>query len=429
MVRHDVLFQKPSTKPVNGGEDTILWEDLMRLTIALAAGFAALSTAAAAQPPAAPPARPAATAAPLDHADYGKGENWVCRPNRQDPCANSLDATIVSADGSTKREDFVADPNAPIDCFYIYPTVSNDPFSTSDLVPGPEERSVVNRQFSRLGAKCRLYAPMYRQITLTQLRVRSGGAAPPQRGAPGQGNADIDDAWDYYMKHDNNGRGVVLIGHSQGAGQVARLIREKIDGQPAQKQLVGALIIGGSVTVPKGKDVGGTFKAIPICKSDKQFGCVIAYGSYRDTLPPPAQGGVGAGRVTADSVGVCVNPAAIAGGKAQPKSYWAVEAPLNASLKAPPRWSAKTPLYTPFAVTPGLVTTECVEKDGKTYLQVHVNAVATDARADDIYGDVMLANGQPDPGWGLHNVDMNLSMGAFLDVVGRWSAAWRAANK
>jgi len=65
----------------------------------------------------------------------------------------------------------------------------------SDLVPGVEERSVIERQFARLASVCRPFAPMYRQITLPQLRAGQGtGAAPPKRGAAGQGTVDIDEA-------------------------------------------------------------------------------------------------------------------------------------------------------------------------------------------------------------------------------------------
>ena len=42
-------------------------------------------------------------------------------------------ATVVSADGSTRREKFHADRNAPIDCFYVYPTVSLDPGGNASM--------------------------------------------------------------------------------------------------------------------------------------------------------------------------------------------------------------------------------------------------------------------------------------------------------
>jgi len=121
-----------------------------------------------------------------------------------------------------------------------------------------------------------------------------------------------------------------------------------------------------------------------------------------------------------------VNPAALGGGKGEAQSYWTVAAPLNSSLKPPPRWSQTQPLYTPFAVTPGLVTAECVQKNGKSYLEVHVNAKPDDKRADDIYGDVMSADGSVNTAWGLHNVDMNLMMGNFIEIVKTQAKAYKS---
>ena len=163
-----------------------------------AAAPAATVTAAAPAAPAAPappaaPAAPAAPTAPSSRTDFAKVENWLCRPGlANNPCEVNIDATIVKADGSTTVEKFKGDPNAPIDCFYVYPTVSLDPFTYSDLVPGPEEFNVVKSQLARFGAKCRIYAPMYRQFSLGALRARmSGGAAVPSRGNALDGPADV----------------------------------------------------------------------------------------------------------------------------------------------------------------------------------------------------------------------------------------------
>jgi hypothetical protein len=369
---------------------------------------------------------------PLEHADWSKGENWLCLPDRQDACTLPLDAAVVASNGSVKVEKFKLAKNAPIDCFYIYPTVSLDPFSTSDLVPGVEERAVVERQFARLTAVCRPFAPMYRQTTLPQLRAGQGtGEAPPKRGAAGQGTADVDEAWDYYLKNHNKGRGVVLIGHSQGAGQISRLVRAKIEGTPVQKQVVAVYVLGGSVVAPKGQEVGGTFKSIAPCRTRDQVGCVVTYGSYRATVPPnPTGQAVGAGPGTGapgSNQGVCVNPAALVAGKptgpATADSYWAIAPAISATTKAPPRWTTKEVIYQSFAKTPGLVTTECVDKNSRTYLEVRVNADPNDARADDIYGDVMTATG-PNAGWGLHNLDVPLHMGDIVTLVGYQAKAY-----
>ena len=124
------------------------------------------------------------------------------------------------------------------------------------------------------------------------------------------------DAWNYYLQHDNNGRGVVLIGHSQGSGVLTQLIRNEIDGKPVQAKLVSALLLGTSLPVPKGKDVGGAFQHIPLCRSATQTGCVIAYASFRSTIPPPENSRFG--RVQGENMeAACANPAALGGGSGE----------------------------------------------------------------------------------------------------------------
>jgi len=130
------------------------------------------------------------------------------------------------------------------------------------------------------------------------------GDPPP----PGQGGyADVLEAWRWYLAHESGGRGVVLIGHSQGAVMLTKLLSEEIDGKPVQQQLVSALLLGGLVMVPPGKDVGGSFKSLPLCRSDRQLGCVIAYATFRDRLPPPATSRFG--RAANGLRAACVNPA------------------------------------------------------------------------------------------------------------------------
>ena len=48
--------------------------------------------------------------------------------------------------------------------------------------------------------------------------------------------------------------------------------------------MISALLLGTSLAVPKGKDVGGAFQRIPLCHSATHTGCVIAYASFRSTI-------------------------------------------------------------------------------------------------------------------------------------------------
>jgi hypothetical protein len=147
-----------------------------------------------------------ATAASSTRNDYGEGKTWLCRPGRQDACAVDQSTTIVAADGKLTVEKWATNPKAAIDCFYVYPTVSNDQTPNSDMNAGPEELSVIRSQFARFGSECRVFAPLYRQVTLTALRA--GIAGTPMTVDRALGYNDVVDAWKYYLEHDNQGRGV-----------------------------------------------------------------------------------------------------------------------------------------------------------------------------------------------------------------------------
>ena len=92
----------------------------------------------------------------------------------------------------------------------------------SDMVPDEAERNVIRQQFARFASQCRPYAPKYRQVTLLGLRpLLAGRGGSLDRGIQYD---DVRDAWNYYLAHDNKGRGFVLIGHSQGSYILTRLL-------------------------------------------------------------------------------------------------------------------------------------------------------------------------------------------------------------
>src|SRR5262249_15497592 len=203
-------------------------------------------------------------------------------------CDTDLTTTIIGTDGKLSTESWKPDPNAPIDCFYVYPTVSTDPTPNSDMTPDPAEFGVVRQQFARFASKCRPYAPLYRQVTLAGLRTRLAGGVGGAGLVRGVQYDDVKDAWNYYLNHDNNGRGFVLVAHSQGSFILDELIRNEIDGQGVQGRMVSAILLGVTLSVPRGKDVGGSFQHIPLCLSATQTGCAITYASFRSTVLPPA---------------------------------------------------------------------------------------------------------------------------------------------
>lgn len=366
------------------------------------------------------------TSAPViaqETVDYSQESNWLCLPDNPRACEIDMSTTVIEANGNTRMQAWSDNPLAHVDCFYVYPTVSQDNAPNSDMVAGPEEYNVIRSQFARLGSECRTFAPLYRQVTLSALRARIAGddsmAAPDTQ----MGYNDIVNAWNYYLEHHNDGRGVVLIGHSQGAGVLTRLIVNEIENKPIQDQILSAMLLGTTVQVPDGRKVGGTFISMPVCESGDQIGCIISYASFRSDVPPPSNASFG--RNGNGTHAVCTNPAQLAKGSNELHAYLSNNQADGFSSESPAPWVDNgIAIHTPFVSVPGLLSAECVDNGRFNYLQITVNADPNDPRTDEIVGDVMNPDGTVNAGWGLHLIDVNVAMGDLQQLVHEQARTW-----
>jgi hypothetical protein len=366
-----------------------------------AAGFASALAVAAA------PARAA------DDDPYARPEAWLCRPGASDLCAAPVVATVVQTDGSRGTRVLKPNPAAPIDCFYVYPTVSEDPAGNSGMIAGPGEQRAVAQQFAAFASVCRPFAPIYRQVTIAGVEaVLRHEPLPVDFELPYE---DVLAAWRYYLAHDNNGRGVVLIGHSQGARILARLIAHEIEGKPEQRLLAGALILGFDVEVPEGKDVGGTFKAIPLCRAAGQSGCVVAYETFPASSLPADDSRFTHPETPGMEI-ACTDPAALAGGRLDP--ILATQTNLLGNPSLDPGWAAFVkPLDAPFVSLPGIASGQCAEGPKASYLSVSINPPPTPgAWPATLPGDLVI-DGRLLKSWGWHIIDVNIAMGNLIDFV------------
>jgi hypothetical protein len=336
---------------------------------------------------------------------------WLCKPGANpNPCFGSLQTTVIDSSGQSHVETPKNAKKPPIDCFYVYPTVSDDKTTNSDLSIDPEEIAIAQFQAARFSQRCRVFAPMYRQLTLQAIF----GAAPPTA-AVELAYSDVLAAWKEYLRKFNHGRGVVLIGHSQGSGMLEQLIRQKIDrSKKARSRLVSAILLGGNVTVKQGSNVGGVFKSVPGCRSARQTGCVIAFSTFNQT--PPDNAVFGKPGAVSDFFGqsgrtdlkvLCTNPAALRGGSA-PLETLAPTIPFPGTLGvgvsilyngSPP--TAPTPWVTP----QDHYTGQCVESNGANVLMISP------------IGAARTLTPVPDATWGLHLADGNIALGNLVDDV------------
>ncbi len=341
---------------------------------------------------------------------------WLCKPGiAHDPCTPDFTTTVYDARGRVVGVNHVTPPaNPSIDCFYVYPTTSDEPTPQADFNITPELRSIALYQAARYSTQCRVFAPVYRQITLRGLN--SGGVTPAMRETAYQ---DVRSAWLEYLAHDNDGRGVVFIGHSQGAGVLRRLLREEVDSNPAvRSKLVSAILLGGNVTVARGSDRGGDFESIPACRTVATIGCVIAFSTFDQ--PVPGTSLFGRTSNPAQEV-LCTNPTSVhmqGVGRADVISPTEPFAPGSILAAAIPL--LHQPVIT--ATTPWVeyrraYRAECVNDNGANVLEISP------------LGNSPVLTPVPDATWGLHLVDANIALGNLIDVVHRQAQRWVARNK
>jgi hypothetical protein len=377
----------------------------MRYSMLLAAALAA------ATPLQAQPAAP--TAAP----DYSQDSVWLCLPGRADVCSTPLPTTALNPNGygSVGRSSVAKDP--PLDCFYVYPTVSRDQGMNSDLNVS-EEKAAAEVQFARFASVCRPFAPIYRQMTIGAVAAYSAGG--DISAAAALAYTDVLHAWRNYIATRNDGRPFVLIGHSQGSALLQQLIAREIESNPAvAARMKLAILPGFNVLVPQGKLVGGTFKNIPLCSREEQTGCIITWTSYREKNVPPAGALFGIADQPGMTVG-CVNPARPgAAGWVPLDSYWYTRSSQPVP-GGPISWSTEGEPPTPFVRTEALVSAQCINEGQRGYLWIRTNHKPGEKWTDHIGGEVGIMN-MFLPGWGMHLADMSEAQGDLVRAVGEIS--------
>ena len=367
------------------------------------------------------PAQPnAATGAP----DYSKDSSWLCLPGRNDSCAATLPTTQLTPNGYGPVTTSSPAKDPPLDCFYVYPTVSNDSGMNSDMNAGREEKLTTETQFARFASVCRPFAPIYRQMTLTAIAAYSAGGdiTPAAELAYG----DVLAAWRNYIRTRNDGRPFVLIGHSQGSLMLQQLIAREIEKDPAlAARMKLAIIPGYNVLVPQGNLVGGTFKKTPLCSRSGETGCVMAWSSFREKNEPPEGAMFGYADQPGMTVG-CVNPA-VPGSRDWVKldSDWFTHSSLPVP-GGPIQWSGQGQPATPYVETHGLVSARCVSDGQRGYLSIRTNHAPGEKWTDHVGGEVAVL-GMFLPGWGMHIADMAEAEGDLVRIVGAISARSRTA--
>jgi hypothetical protein len=314
---------------------------------------------------------------------------WLCGPQASfDWCAIRLTTTVVHPDGSRTFANPSVPRKPPVDCFFVYPTVSNERRGNSDLRITQELKVVALMEAGEFEQVCRVIAPVYHQVT------GWAGTNGVPAGSYDLERRDVFAAWHDYLAHDNHGRGVVLLGHSAGSDILKDLLRADYD--QIKKVLVSAILVGGNVQM-----VNDHFGAIPACRSMTQTDCIAGWSAWGHTPPKDAL----FEKVSDPNQHIlCVNPAAPAGGSAPItplfsiyNGYGIAQHPLKPAVKT---------IWISF---PDLYTARCVEQGQRAWLLVTPINHPGDTR------ERVTDTGRPL--WGYHGADMNIALTETVALV------------
>ncbi len=340
---------------------------------------------------------------------------WLCKPGQTpDPCTGAKGALNTTNINAKLEESLQKVPaKAPkVNCFYVYPTVSEQLTVNANTTVEAQEEAVAEEQASRFSQDCKVYAPMYEQLTLAAI---NGFLGPLTEADSIKSYIDVKVAFGEFISKLDKGEPFVLIGHSQGSAELEQLMKEQIDNNPmVRSKMVSAVILGGNVYVPEGTHVGGTFQHIPACQSATETGCVIAFSSFYKEPPIPsnfgrAEKGVLGPPPPPGSEIVCVNPTILTqNGSSGPELPSFSTKPFPGAIgkfTGPPPVSK---LGTPWVSLPGQYTAQCKNEGGAQWLNI------TPVGNGDQREDVQELLG---PEWGLHLFDVGLSIGNLVNTV------------
>lgn len=207
--------------------------------------------------------------------DYSQSRYWAALPDQQDPADRVPSETL-------KEEQQTAE----VDVFFLHPTTYTGSKKGEDNWNGPVDNESLNKktdestilhQASIFNGSGRVYAPRYRQAHLNAYFTKDQASA---KAAFALAYQDAKAAFEYYLKHYNQGRPIIIASHSQGTTHGMELVREYFDEQDLQEKLVVAYLVG----IPVPRDY---FKNIRPCQRPEDLQCICSWRSWRRGYTPP----------------------------------------------------------------------------------------------------------------------------------------------
>ena len=193
-------------------------------------------------------------------------------------------------------------PVKEIDVFYLYPTVWHKDNPSESNICAIDNVSMLDgskntfvQQATAFETVGNIYAPYYRQadgaysLRLTDSERQKLEYIPI---------ADVIAAFDYYIKHFNNGRPFILAAHSQGSIVMLALLKSLVENQEVYSRMIAAYAIGWPVT----KEFVAENPKLKFAAGSKDTGVIISFNTQSPNVAP------GANPIVPGKTGLVINP-------------------------------------------------------------------------------------------------------------------------
>ena len=223
-------------------------------------------------------------------------------------CNKETTTTPVEIDVATdysKSTHWLSIPTTiqAVDIFYYYPTAWQKVNESDPIICEIDNPSMLRGAASAFGRQAtafetagNVYAPYYRQDdAASTVLLPSEEQAKVVGGIP---TLDAIAAFDYYIKHFNNGRPYILVGHSQGAIVLSNLLSSYMKENPsAYENMIAAYVIGWPITA----DYLAQNPHLKYSEGPDDTGVIISYNTQSPNMS-------GVNPLLDGKVGIVINP-------------------------------------------------------------------------------------------------------------------------
>ncbi len=208
--------------------------------------------------------------------NYAENSTWAALPNTRDM------ADLLPKSKKALRDN---QDHASADVFYIYPTIytqlPENEYTWNASIEDQKlntkiDNSAIKNQATIFNGSCKIYAPRYRQAHYSVFLTKDSVSA---KKAMDLAYSDVKAAFEYYLRHFNQNRPIVIAAHSQGTLHAVRLLQEYFDDKPLQNKLVTAYLVGMPVN-------DGMFKRIKLSAKPDELGNYVSWNTFANGYFP-----------------------------------------------------------------------------------------------------------------------------------------------